>query len=147
MSELRFKSDATHLNFERSFLSIFGHELWPLHPLPSPRSGRSQVSTPAGPTLRCGEQGSSFWVSTAVDLHGLCATDLEGRTARHSHLSQRQTGGTLPSWLPRVLILGIMDWLILDRMLMGSAAKRSLGNAFLRQQKMLRKLLNLGGSE
>ena len=101
MSDLRSKMDAAHLNFERRFLRILGHELWPLRPLPSPRSGRSQVSFPVGSTLRRGEQSSAFRLPTAVDLYGFCAVDLEGRIARHSHLSQRPERSPLPSWFSR----------------------------------------------
>ena len=85
--------DATHLNFEQRFLRILGHELWLLRPLPSPRSGPLADSFPFGPTIRCGEQGSAFRLPTAVDL--------EGRTARHSHLSQRPKRSSLPSRLSR----------------------------------------------
>ena len=45
---------------------------------PCPRSGPLADSLPIGPTLRRGEQGTAFRLSTAVDLHGLCAVDLEG---------------------------------------------------------------------
>ena len=48
-------------------------------------------------------QVSAFRLSTAVDLYGLCAVYLKGRTARFSHLSQRNRTkrSSLPSRLSR----------------------------------------------
>ena len=87
--------DVTHLNLESCLMRMYGHELWSFHPFPSARTRSSADARTLGSTLRCGEQSSTFWVSSAVDLHGLCATDLEGRTARHRLLSQFQSGSAL----------------------------------------------------
>ena len=57
---LRGKMDVTHLNFERCFLSMVGHEHRSLYPFSSLRSCGPQDSFPSRPTLRCGELGSSF---------------------------------------------------------------------------------------
>lgn len=89
------------LNSGRVLGTICAPEHRPLDPFPSPRSGPLADSLPIGSALRCGEQGSTFRLPTAVDLHGLCAVDLKGRTARYRHLSQRPKRSPLPSWFSR----------------------------------------------
>lgn len=101
-------SGVTHLKPEPFVSTLPAHEHRSLRCFSSHGFGSPPDSRSSRPALRSRDARPTFWVSPAVDLHGLRAVDLARKSARHRSLSQRQARNALSSRFPPAV--GTLDF-------------------------------------
>src|SRR5664279_2557670 len=87
----------THLKEWSAESTLLGHEHRALCCFSDHGFGPSPDSRSSSRALWSRDTGQTFWVSSAIDLHGLRAVDVARKPAGHRSLSERQTRNTLSS--------------------------------------------------